>query len=788
MKSRLLVSVLCLAALVTLVYGNVLFAGHTLVATANFSPIDDRWPGRNHRNWHDQGAVWWQWEPAGQFFGHAYRNGELPFWDPTVAGGVNTHVNVTQGQYFPPYVMLLLAGNTPLQRDIYYLLMLLASGIACVLLLLRNGFHTASAVFMGAAWILGGTMTQNVNAFLGQTYGTIPWLVLAVDYLLDTLRWRALGVAALVIGVCVYSSFLPIVISGFVLIGLQAAVYAVLSLAPASRRWRRSGALVMAFAVAVTVGLGIGASILIPLTDAQRQSTRFHSYYTGIGEMAYSWDQVPSLLSPRLFYDVWQTEPLTHAFLPRPYWFSTHFFYVGMAAVLLIAFVRRDARARVRRLTWFFGVAAFLFFFKLIGIPPFQWIAYIPVFKFLHFIPYFSGAFGLAGVGLAACGVETLVTSGVSRRGLFAALGLAAGLVGTVPLFIGLIGFNQAASARTTMLYFLELDRVLIVLAGLLTVAFFRMRGEIRGGTAGVLASALLILELGPLAFERRPPRVDVWNDRFPEYVRFLKSDPEFFRIHSIHPFALPENTFQGLGLSGIGSLGVFNQPRYNALMEASFKLDFNSGFIVPLSLLPSSRRVLDVLNVKYVVTYAATADEEVALAAAGLSLATSDGNFRVFRNPSVWQRAFVAHNYQIVSGREQAIQATMDLASPDLAVVEGQPSFPAQAAPQTRVEIATYESNRVVVRGDIKSAGMLVLLDAFGDGWTATLNGQAASIVPVYGAFRGVEVPAGEWEVVMEYAVPRLREGAAVMALCLLLAGVATFVRRPLAGAGGPD
>jgi len=86
MKSHLIVSLLSLAAIVTLVYGNVIFRGESLVATANFSPIDDRWPGRNHRNWHDQGGVWWQWEPTAQFFGQVYRKAELPLPDPTAAG------------------------------------------------------------------------------------------------------------------------------------------------------------------------------------------------------------------------------------------------------------------------------------------------------------------------------------------------------------------------------------------------------------------------------------------------------------------------------------------------------------------------------------------------------------------------------------------------------------------------------------------------------------------------------------------------------------------------------
>ena len=785
LRSSLAIGLACLATVVMLVNANVVFMGESLVATTNWSPIDDRWERKLH-NWHDQGGVWWQWEPAAQFFSRAFRAGELPLWDPTAAGGVDAHVNVTQGQYFLPYVALLLAGNTPMQRDMYYLIVLLASGFACFLLLRRNGFHMASAVFMGTAWILGGTMTQNVNALLGQTYAVLPWLVLVVDWLLDTLRWRALGIAALVIGLCTYSSFLPIIISGYVLVGIQTGVYALMAARTAKHTpWAALLRPSAAFALAVALALGISAIILVPLMAAQSDSARFHLYYTGIGQLAYSWDLMPSLLSPRLFYDVWQTEPYTAAFIPKPTWLSTHFFYVGAVVVLLLSFVRRDERIRVRRLTWFFGVAAALFFLKLMGFPPVQWMAYLPVFKFLHYIPYFSGAFALAVTGLAACGVEALVTREVwPRRSFLAAAATTVAIIASIPVFIWVNGFNQAATAITTLMYSLEIDRVVAALVVLLGIAYFRMRRELRGPIAGVLAIALLIVELGPLAFERRHARVDAWNDGLPEYVRFLQSDREPFRIQSIDNFALPPNTFQAVGIASINSLGVFNESRFQALIEAFFQTELNSGFIITSSLLPTSRPVLDLLNVKYVVTYVATPEKQAALAAGGLRRVLTEGNFSVFRNPTVWPRAFVAHDYHVVPNATEAMKAGAVSLAKDLAVLEARPAFAPGGGPATAAHIKEYRPNQVVVSGDDSGPGMLVLLDSFGEGWTATVNGKTVPIVPAYGAFRGVEVPAGPWEVTMRYEVPRLRAALMLALVAFAIAVVAIFVRRDLPGA----
>jgi hypothetical protein len=782
------VGLLCLIAVITVAYANIIFLGETLVATTNYNPIDNRNSGLGYENWHDQGAVWWQWEPAGEFFSRAYRQGRLPLWDTTIAGGVNSHANVTQGQYFPPYVLLLLAGNSPLLRDIYYLLMLLASGFACFLLLRRNGFHLISAVFMGSAWMLGGTMTQNVNAFLGQTYATLPWLVLAVDLALDKLTWRALGTAALLVGLCTYSTFLPIVISGYVLIGIQALVYAGSAFrSPSTRGGLASVRTLLAFGGVVSLAIGMAAFFLLPLTHAVNSSASFHTYYTGIGAMAYSLDLLPTVLSPRLFYDVWQTIPREAAFIPKPVWYTTHFFYVGVTTALLLACVKKDQRFRVRRLTWFFGVAAVALIAKLMGIPPIQWIAYLPVFKFLHFIPYFSGAFALAIVGLAACGLETVVTQGCTRRRFVCIAGVAAAIVALIPLFIWWRGFNNAPTPATmaaTIRYFLELGRVLLVIGGVLAVLWWRRSRQSKAVTIGLLLLVLVGVELVPTAFHRRSPRADLWNSRVPPYVRYLQNDATLFRIASTQQLALFPNTFQPFGIAGISSLGVFNQPRYTELINAYYQTELNSGFILPTSLLPSKRPILDLLNVKYLVTYMVEPEKEAELQAAGLITATIDERFKVFRNPTVWPRAFVAHNFQVMPDRKSAVLAAAT-GTPDIAILESPPQFASGGGPATRCDIVLYEPNRLNVIGDDSSAGMLVLLDSYGDGWTATVNGAPAPIVPAYGAFRGVQVPAGRWQVAMEYRVPRLEAGLVVVTAALAIALMALCASRSLPGHG---
>ncbi len=74
----------------------------------------------------------------------------------------------------------------------------------------------------------------------------------------------------------------------------------------------------------------------------------------------------------------------------------------------------------------------------------------------------------------------------------------------------------------------------------------------------------------------------------------------------------------------------------------------------------------------------------------------------------------------------------------------------------------------------------MLVLLDAFADGWQARVDGAAATIYPANLAFRAVAVPAGVHEVAFRYAPTSVRDGLVVTACgWLALAALAVAGRR---------
>ena len=122
--------------------------------------------------------------------------------------------------------------------------------------------------------------------------------------------------------------------------------------------------------------------------------------------------------------------------------------------------------------------------------------------------------------------MEALVrTDRNCSRGHVVLIGVsAAALVASIPLFLLTVGFNQAqteATTRAATLYFQELARVLLVVAGLLTVVWLRFRRHLGVTVTGILLIGLVCIELGPIAFHSRSKRRDIWNTDLPAYSAF---------------------------------------------------------------------------------------------------------------------------------------------------------------------------------------------------------------------------------------------------------------------------
>lgn len=123
----------------------------------------------------------------------------------------------------------------------------------------------------------------------------------------------------------------------------------------------------------------------------------------------------------------------------------------------------------------------------------------------------------------------------------------------------------------------------------------------------------------------------------------------------------------------------------------------------------------------------------------------------------------------------EVALEANTPLHHPTGAEPDPPPSRPAR--------IVIDEPERIVVDilpGDPRAGAVLVLADAYGDGWTARAGSQELEVEPANVGLRAVRLPAGfGGQVEFTYAAPGEGTGIALSLLALLACAV-VLLRKP--------
>jgi hypothetical protein len=108
--------------------------------------------------------------------------------------------------------------------------------------------------------------------------------------------------------------------------------------------------------------------------------------------------------------------------------------------------------------------------------------------------------------------------------------------------------------------------------------------------------------------------------------------------------------------------------------------------------------------------------------------------------------------------------------------------------APATgRVEVVTYDDDRLALRAETSAATLLVTSELAYPGWRVTIDDREAPVLSVNAGFRAVALPAGAHDVVFDYAPVRGRIGLALGAagLLVILACTASARRRRDQAAG---
>jgi len=213
------------------------------------------------------------------------------------------------------------------------------------------------------------------------------------------------------------------------------------------------------------------------------------------------------------------------------------------------------------------------------------------------------------------------------------------------------------------------------------------------------------------------------------------------------------------------------------------------SGFDSPL---------LDMTNVRYVAIdrfIPSNRDDFLALTAGKTEVYRND-RVVVYENPDAYPRAWIVHDVRQATATEaMTMLASGQADGRAVALVQSGDDTPSLAPSDSdhrgdAVTVTQYEPDRIELRSTSSDAGFLVLSEVYEEGWKASVDGDEVEVHQTNGALRGVELPAGEHEIVMEYRPASLAVGMISTGL-FSLTGIGVFLyagltalrgRRPVA------
>jgi hypothetical protein len=193
-------------------------------------------------------------------------------------------------------------------------------------------------------------------------------------------------------------------------------------------------------------------------------------------------------------------------------------------------------------------------------------------------------------------------------------------------------------------------------------------------------------------------------------------------------------------------------------------------------------RPLFDLTAARYLLVAAEVDRTSVALPT-GLRLLGERDGVRLYENEQALPRARWLPTVRVVTD-EAAVLPALAAAGFEVrrtAIVDHAPAsgfLGSDTAEAGSATIVVNDPERLVVRVQAPARGFLFLADTFYPGWTARSGGRPVEILRADGAFRAVEVPAGEAEVEFTYR-PRsllrgvaLSVGSALVTLALLWRG----------------
>jgi len=724
-------------------------------------------------------------EPWRHFYANEMAAGRLPLWDPNVFAGVPFCF-----PSYSPYNLIYALWPSPHCLVWIQLLKVLVAGVGIYLFMRRAvgvGFWPAVIV----AWCLPltGFYTVWQGFYATCTVSFLPWLLLATHRAICGSR-RGGILLAVITALTLTSGQIDIALQSMLISGLYALwLLATRLQSGLASRIRRTLMVIGGW----VVGFMLAAPFLLPLKDYINTGIRMTERAEGfVARPPVGITALPQLLIPEI-YGLSQAGWVYLGALNVPE--SAASGYTGVIVTLFLVPLAWCCRDKRREFWFWLGIVVFTLSWTL-NISGFVSLLRLPVLNMMSFNRFtFATNFALlvlAGMGMDA--IRKRLESGdkqtanpVRHWGFVIPILMLVALL-TVCMWSWwkfppetLLKSGLSAKHMEVILENFQgayLKGIIYSLLGLVCWIFVLAGNGYRRWNAPLLLTVMLVEYLSfAVPFSPRGDPGLYYPDR--PLLSFLREKSD--RVMGVSDWLPNILVMHGLrdirGYDGIDPVRIVQVMQIGEDTEKSRSPSWaRTQRYVPIMDYTKEGQirlhpVLNMMNVRWLLFRGSSSE---------LRPVFKDHNCEVIENVAALPRAFVPTNIEPAPGEDSTL-ALMMSKDFDPAAVSYNDGMLKITDAKGKAEVISEVSDRVTVKAEMETPGMVVLADHWYAGWRAWVNGKEMPIHRVNHVLRGVEVPAGVSTIEYRFDPLNFRIGVwLTLSGIVILAAWGIFCRKP--------
>jgi hypothetical protein len=698
--------------------------------------------------------------PWRHFAIQSFKEGILPLWNPYINAG-QPFIGNAQSSLFDVFNIIGLFFSLESSLVIIAVLRLLLAGLFTYLFAREIGIAKAGAVLSMLAYTFSTPIISWIGFPLSAVSIWLPVILFTTERFLVGGKYLYLYLTGLVFGL----QFLAGHPENSFLLGLAWVGYWVFRTFQLRRiKLLSYKASLFNFILAALLGTLIGAIQIIPFLEAlsdsaivgSRKAFRPETFTGYIERTLLHWAEWPSIFTSLLpFYFGSPAHP--------SYWYPLSNFneqnlYAGVFPFVLSLyafFIALKSKASEKRtLIIFLCISGFICVGMALHGPLVSILNYLPIFEVtangrLRYVYVFLIAI------LSGFGFDYLMSTKDNRTEIFTRFLTVTSILSIFILWTYYIIDYRKEELRPIFQTFLL--QPIMYLPAIFTCGYLALIRFIKGTSIkAVLAVFILICTAVDLLYVniRYNPMID--KEHFypkPAAIEYIEKDKGVFRVAALGNTLIP-NVGMIYGLSDIRGYEPVALKRY---ADAFWRTPGNYFAFKRTFLSSADSRMLDLYNVKYLFS------EDTQHGKWELVF-TDKGGIKVYENTNVLPRAFMVYQAELAKRSRDSLNRMFEDSFDfrNSVILENAPSKILEddilsvqsnfgmAAPL--VAISSYTPNEVRLDVTTETKGVLVLTDAYMEGWKAYISGNETTIYPANHVFRGIIVPEGRHEVVFIY------------------------------------